>query len=452
MHDLVKTQQVDSCGENAGRRVYLFLQGPASPFLRHVADHLHAAGKTVLHISFCIGDRIFWGPRPSLFFKGTAVQWPSFVAEFIERHGVTDLVMLGDGRPVHSEAIDAAMPLGCRIHILEHGYIRPDWLTLEPDGMSGHSRFPRDPAELARLAEGKPPADLKPLYPFSFLTYALYDLIYHLPNVAFGWLVHPHYRRHGPVHPLVEYSGWVWKALKKPWETCHRNRILQEFRASKAPFFLFPLQLPGDYQIKVHAPGGDLFQLVDAVIAHFAVHAPAGMRLLFKIHPIDNGLSHWHRRIGRKAIAANISDRIAVIEGGSLEALIAQSEGVVTINSTVGTAALILGKPLIALGNAIFSSAGLTHQGSLTSFWTNPAAPDAAAVTAFLSVLTDTIQLRGGFIGTPAIEAGAKAVAGRLMEESDRLPTAARRGRHQFDFSYEQELFGKLAAPVDTAL
>ena len=429
-------------------RIYLFLQGPASPFLRHVAAHLDKAGKTVLHVSFCLGDRIFWAPRSSIHFKDEPAEWPAFIGNIIREHGVTDLLMLGDGRPVHAEAIDVAMPLGCRIHILEHGYIRPDWLTLEPDGMSGHSRFPRDPAELARLSEGKPLADLKRLYPFSFLTYALYDLLYHLPNVALGWLLHPHYRRHGPVHPLVEYSGWIWKAIKRPAATNHRKKVLIGLLSPHTPFFLFPLQLPGDYQIKVHAPGGDLFALVHAVIAHFAAHAPRTTKLLFKIHPIDNGLSRWHSRIARTARNCGIEGRVLVIDGGSLDGLIGKADGVVTINSTVGTTALIAGKPLIALGNAIFDTPGLTHQGSLAAFWSEPTLPDAAVVDHFFKALVDTVQLRGGFIGAPAIEAGSKAVAIRIMEECERLPLAARRNRHESHFRYGPELFAK--TPIDT--
>lgn len=424
----------------ANRRVFLFLQGPASPFLRHVADRLERLGHDVLHVSFCLGDRIFWAPRPTIWFRGRADEWPQFVADLIERHGVDDLLMLGDGRPVHAEAIGPAFAHGCRVHVLEHGYIRPDWLTLEPDGMSGHSRFPADRERLDQLAAGAPLPNLEPVFPFSFLTYALYDLVYHLPNVALGWLAHPHYRRHGPVHPLVEYAGWIFKWLKSPWENHHRRQVFDRWLASPTPLFLFPLQLPGDYQIKRHAPGGDLFTLVDAVIAHFARHAPSDARLLFKIHPIDNGLSRWHQRIGEAAARSGARSRVAVVEGGSLDELLKRSAGVVTINSTVGTAALIAGTPLITLGNAVFDAPGLTHQGTLETFWTSPSPPDRASVERFLKALAATIQLRGGFIGRPAIVAGADAVAARLHETVDRLPLAWRRPRIETVFRYRQEL------------
>ena len=422
-------------------RVFLLLQGPASPFMRHVAGNLEALGHTVLHISFCLGDRLFWGFRPTTWFRGRPAEWPFHVAAFIKSHGVTDLMMLGDGRPVHAEAIDAAMPLGCRIHILEHGYIRPDWLTIEPDGMSGFSRFPRDPACLVKQAAGLPAPDMRALYRSSFFVYAMYDLIYHLPNVALGWLFHPHYRRHGPVHPLVEYSGWIWKAIKSRAEARHRQRVLETFLAGDQRFFLFPLQLPGDYQIKIYAPGGDLFALVDAVIGNFARYAPPMTRLLFKVHPVDNGLSRWRSRIGAAASANGVADRVAVVDGGSLDDMIKAAAGVVTINSTVGTAALAMGAPLIALGNAIFALPGLTHQGPLSEFWASPTPPDAAVVDAFMKVLVDRIQVRGGFIARQSVKDGARAIASRITEASERLPLANRRARQDVHFRYQNELF-----------
>jgi capsular polysaccharide export protein len=38
----------------------------------------------------------------------------------------------------------------------ELGYLRPDWLTVEYDGMSTYSRFPRDPSAIRELARQFP--------------------------------------------------------------------------------------------------------------------------------------------------------------------------------------------------------------------------------------------------------------------------------------------------------
>ncbi|WP_245277257.1 capsular biosynthesis protein [Rhizobium sp. CF080] len=353
--------------------------------------------------------------------------------------------MLGDGRFPHATAAEIGVEDGIRVHVLEHGYLRPDWLTIEPDGMSAHSRFPRSPGEIEALAAGTPTIMPGGLYRSSFLTYALYDLAYHVPNVLLGWLVHRHYRTHGPVHPAVEYGGWIWKALtvakrrreaKKMIDAC-----LSPDANGHAHFFLFPLQLPGDYQIRSQSPGGDLLKLVDATIASFARHAPPGSRLLFKVHPIDNGLSRWAARIGDAAKRHGVADRVFVADGGSTDDLIRRSAGIVTVNSTVGLTAIGLGKPVIALGSAIYDVPGLTFQGSLAAFWQRPTPPDADLFDAFTRALAATTQVRGGFVGSEAIRAGVENVAERLLETEDRLPLVFRKPRGKTHFRYENELF-----------
>ncbi len=378
-------------------------------------------------------------PPPADFFRGRPEDWPAHLRATIRRHGVTDLVMLGDGRPVHAAAVDVAMANDVRIHVLEHGYIRPDWLTLEPDGMSGHSRMPRDPAVIVERARGLPAVAFTPLWRSSFLVYALYDFAYHLPNVFLGPFLHPHYRTHGPVHPLVEYGGWVLKWIGTPFTRRHRDRVLPRYLDGDRPYFLFPLQLPGDYQIRRHAPFGDLFAIVRATLRSFAADAPPECRLLFKVHPLDNGLSFWARRIARWAREAAISDRIDLVDGGPLDSLIRRARGVVSVNSTVGLTALALNVPLVPLGNSVYDVEGMTHHGTLRSFWSNPTRPDPDLVDAFLRLLVDRIQLRGGFVGTDAIEAGARTATERILETDERLPLSLRRERLQ-SFRYENEL------------
>jgi capsular polysaccharide export protein len=427
-------------------RTFLFLQGPASPFFRLLADRLEATGAQVRRINFSLGDMLFWWPRGGTFYRGRKKEWPSYLEDFLGHHAVTDMVMLGDGRDYHAAAAEVAHGLNIRIHVIEHGYLRPDWLTVEPDGMSAHSRFPQAPGEIRELAKDVPAVARGGLFRSSFLTYALYDLAYHIPNVLLGWLIHPHYRTHGAVHPVVEYSGWIWKGLT----ASRRRRTAEDAIAAcvtqtdgaDSRFFLFPLQLPGDYQIIRHSPGGDLYRIVDATIASFAAHAPADTRLLFKIHPIDNGLSRWPERIGKAAARHGVADRIHVADGGDTDALIARSAGVVTVNSTVGLTALALGRPVIALGSAIYDVEGLTSQGSLSAFWREPPLPDPGLFDAFTRALAATTQVRGGFIGKAALDTGAANVMERLMEEQARLPESLRKPRNAASFRYAHELFG----------
>lgn len=425
-------------------RTFLFLQGPASPFFRLLANRMETTGARIARINFCLGDSLFWWPRKATFYRGRKADWPAYLEKFLGHHAVTDVVMLGDGRDYHAAAAEVAQAAGVRVHVIEHGYLRPDWLTVEPDGMSAHSRFPQAPEEIRALAKDAPAVARGGLFRSSFLSYALYDLAYHIPNVVLGPIVHPHYRTHGPVHPVVEYSGWILKGLtagrrrRKAEETIAAcTRMLD---GSDSRFFLFPLQLPGDYQIIRHSPGGDLFRIVDATIASFAAHAPADTRILFKTHPIDNGLSGWPERISKAAEKYGIADRVYLADGGDTDGLIGKSAGVVTVNSTVGLTALALGRPVIALGSAIYDVAGLTSQASLSAFWDTPPLPDADLFDAFTRALAATTQVRGGFIGKAALDAGAANVAERLIQEEERLPESLRKPRNVAAFRYAGEL------------
>lgn len=419
----------------------LILQGPASPFLKGLAAAAEKRGLAVHKINFCLGDTVFWWPRKAEWFKGTDAQWPHYLERYCRDRQITDMLMLGDGRPKHAAAIAVAHRLGIRVHVFEHGYLRPDWLTIEPDGMSGRSRFPRDSEVIRAIAADRPPADLSAHFRSSFLTYALLDLAYHVPNMLLGWMVHPNYRTHGPVHPVAEYAGWIGKAFsagrRRREAQAIERRYLPGLPQQSPRFFLFPLQLAGDYQIRIHAPLGDLDRLVEGVIRSFARHAAPDRRLLFKTHPIDNGLSDWRRKIADMAHAEGVGERVDLIDGGDLDRLIARAEGVVTVNSTVGLTALLAAKPVISLGASVYDIPGVTHQGSLSSFWTNPEAPEADMADALARALIATIQVRGGFIGKAAIESGAQEMVERILSPS---PLLSEGDTGPIAFRYEAEL------------
>ncbi|MEM1276156.1 MAG: hypothetical protein AAGH74_06510, partial [Pseudomonadota bacterium] len=88
--------------------------------------------------------------------------------------------------------------------------------------------------------------------------------------------------------------------------------------------------------------------------------------------------------------------------------------GLVTINSTTGLSALRAGCPVKSLGKAIYDLPGLTHRGSLDSFWRAPIAPEADRVEMLVRALTAANQVPGGFDGT-GVQPGAEAMAARIL-------------------------------------
>ena len=103
---------------------------------------LRRAGAEVTRIGFNAGDRFFWRDRESyLAFTDSLDVWPETLAEILSSRGITDILLYGDTRPIHAEAVKQAKALGLRVHVLEEGYLRPYWATYERDGSNGHSRL-----------------------------------------------------------------------------------------------------------------------------------------------------------------------------------------------------------------------------------------------------------------------------------------------------------------------
>ena len=131
--------------QQGARRSFLFLQGPPGPFFLQLALRLRDFGHGIHRINLSGGDRYDW-PAGATNYRGTMPAWPMYFDRFLRANGITDLVLYGDCRPVHQAAVRMAKLRGVRVFVFEEGYIRPDWMTLERDGVNGHSPFDRDPS------------------------------------------------------------------------------------------------------------------------------------------------------------------------------------------------------------------------------------------------------------------------------------------------------------------
>src|SRR4029077_10326297 len=147
-------------------------------FFDRLGGALIARGHRVHRIKLHFGDQLFWH-LPATHYRGRFEDWRGFVADMLERHQVTDLVLHGDRRPYHIVAAEEARARGIAVIATDLGYVRPDWLTVEYDGLTTYSRFPRDPEEIRRLAEQFPPPDVLPRFRGPSFTYiAALDVIY----------------------------------------------------------------------------------------------------------------------------------------------------------------------------------------------------------------------------------------------------------------------------------
>jgi capsular polysaccharide export protein len=409
---------VGASGLTGAPRRFLFLQGVASPFFPRLADSLRAEGHEVFRVNFCAGDAWLWGRRPAWSCRGEVAGVADLLERRLQEHGITDILLFGNQRPVHRPAIALARRLGIRVHVFEEGYVRPNWLTLERGGVNGESGLPRDPAWYLRANAGLPSyGDGLPVRG-SLAVRAAHDMAYHAANLA-NPLLFPGYRTHRPYRAGVEYAGWVRRFSAFPWRKRADARLLAGVAEGRKPFFLFPLQLNGDSQITCHSPYRDMGEVLTELLHSFAVHAPKESCLVVKNHPLDTGLFDYPRLIRNLALELDLQDRVLFVETGDLAALFERTLGVVTVNSTVGMSALRQGCPTMALGTAIYDLPGLTFQGRLDEFWRQAARPDAELFRAFRNVVIHATQVNGDFYTDAGI---AMAVAGCRRMLAERSP------------------------------
>jgi len=399
--------------EHAPRpRRFLFLQGPITPFFDEIGAGLRQLGHQVHRINLCLGDWLSWRGPGATNFTCRPAEWPGFIAGFLDGHGITDIVLLGEQRFYHREAVAAAKARGIAVVATDFGYLRPDWITFEADGMNRESRFPRDPAAILELAETLPPPDLTQRYRDSFFNQAVWDMTYHLANLVPGFF--RHYDSHQLYHPIQVYLGTLLRILMRRRANRRADAIIARLKRQGGPLFLMAMQMETDFSVRAYSSYPDLDTAIDEVTRSFAVHAPADAQLLVKVHPLDPAIKNWGRRVGGMARRAGVADRTHYLGGGNLGDITESVQGVITINSTVGLRAIVDRLPTLALGDAIYKIPGLTHGGTLDSFWTEGHPPEPVLREAFLRGLAHHLHIRGAYYARPGLDAAVQAAVHRL--------------------------------------
>ncbi len=391
----------------------LFLQGQISHFFAELGRTLDQRGHVVHRIHFNGGDRCFWALPGGVDFTGEPGQWPQFLIEHLKVWGITHLILFGDCRPMHTVAIRLARARGISVHVFEEGYLRPHFVTMEEGGVNGHSTLPRHADEILRLATALPPFEPGRAIPSSFSRRAAEDVHYNL-RVALGRWRFPHYRTHRPWHPLREY---VVGARRLPAKLLARKQTNQRAAAlwqGTAPYFVFPLQLDADSQIRFHASPGGMSSAIASVMQSFARHAPADTLLVLTEHPLDYGPANLAKKVAQWSDELHLAKRVVFLRDGSPPPLVQAARGLVTVNSTIGITALASGVPVIALGTAIYDLPGLTAQQGIDVFWQHPQPPEPVLFEAFRRMVAARTQINGGFYSAQGITLAVEGAVARL--------------------------------------
>jgi capsular polysaccharide export protein len=419
---------------NVSPRHFLLVSAPFGPFAREVGEELKARGARCSRIILNAGDRLDWGRGDSFAYRGARTGWRQWLSRLISREGVTDLITYGDSSAYAAAAIELARELGLRIHVMEQGYFRPDWITLEREGVNANSRLPRDPAWHLEQAPSAP-ASGEEVVGRAMPSAVGWIIRYHVA-VYLGAPFFPRYRTGYSRSALLQSLGHIVRYFFRDALVHGHAERRKRLMAGEHPLFLILLQRPGDSQLWRHSEFENTSDFLDAVVSSFAAHAPADAALMVRPHPLDPGIEPHERVLNWTATREGVRERVAFVDDGKLHEILPRIAGAVCVNSTAGLAAIEFDRPTVVLGRAIYDMPGLTHQGGLDSFWRAPQAPSAKLYDAFRRVVLGTTQVNGAFATPRGRQLAIPGVVERLMAAgearglgSDHFIDAMARGR-----------------------
>lgn len=380
-------------------RVFLFLQGPHGPFFAKLGRMLRLTGATVWRVGFNAGDRAFWSDRDSyLPFQGTATDWRATFRTIVGEKGVTDLVLYGDTRTIHAQAVQEARDLGLRIHVFEEGYLRPYWVTYERGGSNGHSRLMQMSVDSMRqsLRNSDMDSAMPPSSWGDMRQHIFYGAVYH----GFVMLANRGYRNYRPHRALTvrqEFKLYLRRLLMMPAHALERRIATFRIRFGGFPYHLALLQLEHDAAFQAHSPFSTMTEFLTTVIEGFAAGAPAHHHLVVKAHPLEDGRVPIRRELRRLAQKNGVADRVHYVRGGKLAKLLDEARSAVTVNSTAAQQVLWRGIPLRTFGEAVYAKPEFVSTKPLRDFFTGAERPDRKAYADYRRYLLETSQIAGGY-------------------------------------------------------
>lgn len=379
-------------------RRFLFLQGPHGPWFHLLGQRLRAAGAQVWRVGFNLGDRVFWPGPGYIAFQDPQVRWPQVCADLMSAHAITDLVLYGDTRWIHAQAVRIAKARGITVHVFEEGYLRPYWVTYERGGSNGHSRLMDLSVPQMQTALAKVDLDL-PEVPATWgdmREHMFWGALYH-GCVAAGLRAYRNFRPHRALTVGQEFRLYLKRFLLMPVHRLERRIATRRIRRGGFPYHLAILQLEHDASFRDHSPFSSMTDFLAVVIEGFARGAPRHHHLVFKAHPLEDDRVPLLPEIRRLAKLHDVGDRVHFVRGGKLAVLLNDARSAVTVNSTAGQQALWRGLPLRTFGAAVYAKPEFVSSQPLEAFFAAPERPDTRAYRDYRHYLLETSQLVGGF-------------------------------------------------------
>ena len=408
-----------ACSSEKLRERVVLLQGPVGPFFRNLQEHLAEDGYDVWRICFNAGDGFYSGPKGRIHFTGDSSDWKNWFFDFITTADIDSVVLFGSEREIHRIARAVAEQCNIKVIALEEGYIRPGFITIESGGNNARSPLAgRLPAEDLDIQ----PDDGKKVEDFhSGGAKVWQNIVYYSLRNLFTYGKHRklYHRQLSLASEIFCWGRSLWRQINGQVSNFTMIQHLLEHHDQR--YFLVPLQVDTDCQLKGFALGWSQVDLISRTLKSFAKRAPDAKRLVFKIHPLARGHSNYKALIQETATAYGIIDRVDVLDTGSLGLLTRHSAGMITINSTSGFSAIYHGIPLLVVGDALYAHPKLATCGQgkpdLDAFWNDGSVADAGTRRTYLGWIKQEALMVGDFYAKRGIQLACESVCSKLKEK-----------------------------------
>ncbi len=394
----------------------LMLQGPIGSFFRRLADEFLDHDVAVTKVNFNAGDSVFFRGDNVINYRDPMEEWPEYFRKIVRERNIDTLFLVGDHRAHHKSVMTIAHTLGISVWVFEEGYLRPNHITLEQDGVNGNSKMSKDPEFYRDYATANPDSASVKGLGNTFPAFASQSVLYTCAMAA-GGLFFPHYQHYRDTRVIGQTLAWtksVWR--KKFYQHKERDILGKATGEWSGDFFLVPLQLYCDFQID-HSDYESIPSFIEEVVETFAKSAPSDTRLLVKHHPLDRAYRDYTKLLAKLANKHGIEGRLYYIHDQHLPTLLKHARGCVTMNSTVGTSALFEGVPVKVMGRAIYNFPELTYQASLASFFCEICTVDSKLFHAFNNWMCDHNQYNGSFYKQTAGVSPERVICERFCKD-----------------------------------
>ena len=377
----------------------LFLIGPIGTFFARLSSYLENNYVRTYKILFPLHEYGF-SKSKIIKYDQDIDKFKEFLSKTIIDNEIRHIFMYGNVLIPHKQALELVKELNVeginiKTHIFELGYLRPNFVTLEKEGINYDS-------SLIKSREFYLNQDSYSILPLP-KKHARFRIRKIWKTISFINHSFKNYKIVEKEHKLQPKPIYIWFQIKgfflKFFFFFSEFKLKKYFLAKK--YFLVILQVSTDSQLTEGSNFKDNKIFIYKVIKDFAESNVNDINLIFKHHPRDRGYTNYYDEIEKISKDFGVYKNVFYIHDYYLSKLFQNPncKGTVLINSTVGYQSLYHSVPTKSLGTTPYNIKGLSEQKDLVSFFKNPSPVDKLLFNKFYKYILENSQINGNFDG-----------------------------------------------------